>query len=141
MFTVISLVIQVGTLAGDPPSPQYKFVEDISRHVSLLSGDAIMYGHLDRRGNFVPRFSLRAGSGGSGLPPSQLINGSFGSQVYEFRSGRLVKGIIEKGGRFVPNLGTEIIDFKEYKFAPDAIPIYNLPGYFIQVQSSAKDKK
>lgn len=41
-------------------------------------------------------------------------------------------------GRFVPDADSEITDFKDYRYGPDAIRIYNLPGYFEPVQPQDK---
>lgn len=54
-------------------------------------------------------------------------------EVYEFRSGRLIKGTLQKTGNFVPELGSRILDFKDY----DPLSkrrIYNLPGVLRRVE-------
>lgn len=48
--------------------------------------------------------------------------------VYEYRSGRLIPGVVQ-GGAFIPQLGGTIIAFKDYRIG--SRPIYNLPGKFI----------
>jgi hypothetical protein len=35
-------------------------------------------------------------------------------------------------GLFVPELGGKIIDFMDYKYSDQAIPIWNLPGKFVK---------
>jgi hypothetical protein len=50
--------------------------------------------------------------------------------VYEYRSGRLIKGVIDTKGYFVPDLDGKVIEFKDYKYKPGGIHIWNLPGEF-----------
>ena len=114
-------------------------------------GDVVEFGHLSDEGEFVPDPDLpvvsRAGILGSvafdpfGVPcyytvprPPWLIGPKVEGQkatdpeeVYEFRSGRLIKGMLQESGNFIPELGSKIIDFKDY--VPNRQPrIYNLPG-------------
>ena len=35
-------------------------------------------------------------------------------------------------GSFVPDVGSKITDFKDYSYRPGGIPIYNLPGRFVE---------
>jgi len=51
-------------------------------------------------------------------------------EVYEFRSERLIKGTLDKDFNFVSHVGATVIHFKDYKYSPDGIKIWNLPGYF-----------
>jgi len=37
-----------------------------------------------------------------------------------------------RDGNFVPELGSKVIKFEDYKYEPDAIRIWNLPGYFMR---------
>jgi hypothetical protein len=46
-----------------------------------------------------------------------------------------------KDGRFVPDLDSEVIDFKDYKYSPDGIRIYNLPGHFWEAKHVTDTKK
>jgi hypothetical protein len=50
--------------------------------------------------------------------------------VYEFRSGRLIKGEIDAKGYFIPEIGSKVIDFKDYRYRKDGPRIWNLPGRF-----------
>ncbi len=34
------------------------------------------------------------------------------------------------GRNFVPDLGSKVMDFKDYRYKKDPLFIYNLPGYF-----------
>jgi hypothetical protein len=54
--------------------------------------------------------------------------------VYEYRSGRLIKGMLHKTGNFVPELGSTVLDFKEYDPIRDRRRVYNLPGVMRRVE-------
>jgi hypothetical protein len=43
-------------------------------------------------------------------------------------------------GVFVPEGGSRVTSFSDYCFGPDALPIWNLPGYFKKVDKSADRK-
>jgi hypothetical protein len=95
----------------------------------------LLEGKLDAAGNFIqdPRaMVLKAGSARTG-GPLEIINcrAPGREHVFEFRSGRLIKGELDKEGNFVPDLGSKVLDFKDYQYKKkDPIYIYNLPGYF-----------
>lgn len=110
-------------------------------HVRVI-GNVAEFGHLDNTGEFIPDYGLpivsRDGLLGTvkfhpaGVPryyTLPLLHGpkNESEQVYEFRSGRLIKGALHSSGNFVPELGSKVMDFKDYE--PD-LPrrIYNLPG-------------
>jgi hypothetical protein len=99
-------------------------------------------GHLNDQGDFVPDY---------GLPPFPLtmpvkparekphtppalwyynlpVEGADGESAYEYRSGRLLQGVLRKSGTFVPDLGSRVLDFKDYVPGKQALRIYNLPG-------------
>jgi hypothetical protein len=101
--------------------------------VALLNGTTYTIGKLDATGRFTPdrKFSpMKYGSGGSGLS-YDMLNDSPGP-AYEYRSGRLILGNIDAQGDFIPDLGSKVIPFKDYRPGPDALPIYNLPGKFVR---------
>ncbi len=60
--------------------------------------------------------------------------------VYEYRSGRLIKGELDKEGNFLPDLPGKVIDFKDYRYSKTAIRIYNLPGSFVKPSEIKKDE-
>lgn len=116
----------------------YAYVEDTSRIVGVHRGNSVFLGKLDHAGNFLREAKwppLRLGAGESGVPDYELINLRRPGRihVYEYRSGRLIKGEIDEDGNFVPDLGERVIQFKEYEYseAKDAVRIYNLPGRFV----------
>ena len=119
---------------------EYEFVEDLSREVWIIQGDAMLYGKLDAAGNFVSDwkqnpFRRAPQSGPSGI----VINSPPQKGVYEFRSGRLVPGDIDDKRNFVPTVGGRIIEFKDYHYGLKAPKIYNLPGKFVRKEK--KDEK
>jgi hypothetical protein len=106
-----------------------------------VQGKRMELGHLDDAGDFVPEYNLPpfplvqpwrvVYSGLTGAPNLSYYNlpkGGEKEDVYEYRSGRLLKGTLLKSGTFVPELGSEVLDFKDYQPGPNARRIYNLPG-------------
>ncbi len=107
-------------------------------------GDVMEFGHLSNQGEFVPDYGLPAlpfvkPKGGDDLQDlfrdgtqrsmyyTLPRDGKDTEEVYEYRSGRLIKGTLQKTGNFVPELGSKVLDFKD--FNPLASwRIYNLPG-------------
>src|SRR5205823_14564030 len=96
--------------------------------------DTYSSGKLDAAGNFIPEPRwMNIGGEVSGAPPiARTLNRRVpdGEPVYEYRSGRLIKGILDAQGNFVPDLGSKVIDFRDYRYNERAIRIYNLPGRF-----------
>jgi uncharacterized protein (TIGR03067 family) len=44
-------------------------------------------------------------------------------------------------GNFVPETDSSIVKFEDYKYSPDAIPIWNLPGTFMKKDEAALQGK
>jgi len=114
---------------------KYEYVEDTSRGIGVERHQMLLLGKLDAAGNFIqdPRaLVLKAGIPRTG-GHYEIINsrGPGREHVFEFRSGRLIKGELDKEGNFIPDLGSKVLDFKDYQYEKkDPIYIYNLPGYF-----------
>jgi hypothetical protein len=107
-------------------------------------GDVVEFGTLSDEGEFVPDPDLpvvaRAGILGPikfdlfSVPRYFTIPQDTGRKggsegVYEYRSGRLIRGTLHQSGNFVPELGSKVLDFKDYN--PEQVQrlrIYNLPG-------------
>ncbi|OWK41792.1 hypothetical protein FRUB_03870 [Fimbriiglobus ruber] len=53
----------------------------------------------------------------------------------------LIPGEIRPLGQFVPEVGGKIIRFADYRYNPEAKPIWNLPGKFILAKDLEKEKK
>jgi hypothetical protein len=134
MIANLAVVLLLAQGAGGAEEG-YWFVPDTDRYVRLRHGHSFFsIGKLDKKGNFLPVPSLlhlRAESHKSGLPGGTMINGHDDEPVYEFRSGRLVKGKIDKEGSFVPDVGEKVIRFEDYRPEEDITRIYNLPGKFV----------
>ncbi len=115
--------------------PTYRYVEDTSPYVGVRRGQALFLGKLNSAGAFVPDCrwrGLRLGTALSSVPHFQIINLRRPGRihVYEYRSGRLIKGELDEEGNFVPDLGSQVIDLKDYHYSDNAPRIYNLPGRF-----------
>ncbi len=114
----------------------YEYVEDTSRIIGVELHQMLLLGKLDAAGNFIQNpgsFPFKAGGAMSPGAPNEIINcrAPGKEHVYELRSGRLIKGELDKEGNFIPDLGSKVLDFKDYRFKKkDPVYIYNLPGYF-----------
>jgi hypothetical protein len=114
------------------------------KHARVL-GEVVEYGHLSDEGEFIPDPDLpvfsRSGILGEmssetwavpryyTLPRRDKDQKVQSVPAYEYRSGRLIRGDLHESGNFVPELGSKVIDFKDYD--PEKEPrrrIYNLPG-------------
>jgi hypothetical protein len=116
-------------------------------------GEVMELGHLSDEGEFVPDYGLpvfpyvkvkardadQNGTGRSMYYTLPVVGRVYGNNnikvgedaegVYEYRSGRLIPGTLQKTGNFVPDVGSKVIDFKEYDpDPPRKRRIYNLPG-------------
>jgi hypothetical protein len=116
---------------------QYRFVQDLDRSVAIVRANLIVFGQLDAAGNFIqdrkrPSHPLGAPFSGPGF--SRLNQEAAGEPVYEFRSDHLIRGSFDESGNFVPDPGSIVLDFKDYRYRPDGIRIYNLPGRFVKVE-------
>lgn len=115
----------------------YEFKSDYSVEYMRKINRAMYFGNLDQHGNFVPSQDSQPIDLSNGGPKSfsdrlnpLLMTFSAKEQVYEFRSHRLIPGMIYKA-EFVPDIGGKVIEFREYRFSPEARRIYNLPGKFV----------
>jgi uncharacterized protein (TIGR03067 family) len=117
------------------------FVKDTDRWVGIRKGTATLVGKLDEHGDFtqVYRFEKMY----SMAPSFSFINfpGPKAKRVYEFRSGRLIKGDLMMEGNFVPEAGSTVLKFEDYQYSPDAIPIWNLPGTFMKKDNAVLQGK
>jgi hypothetical protein len=127
-----------GCASGAVPPPgagdsEYVFVPDTERLVEIWRGGYVLIGKLDANGDFLEDPSLRHKRNVllSPRPVAELIDGNPGP-AYEYRSGRLIKGEIREDGSFVPEAGSTVIQFTDYRYSPSAIPIWNLPGRFVK---------
>jgi hypothetical protein len=110
-------------------------------------GEVMELGHLSDEGEFVPDYGLPVfpyvkvkqpdvlqDSSGRTIYYTLPKDGKDSEEVYEYRSGRLIRGALQKTGNFVPELGSKVLDFKEYDPMTDRRRIYNLPGVLRKAQ-------
>jgi hypothetical protein len=138
-----TLLSVVGLLVLDPCPKAYEYVKDTTVYVGVHRGKTLLIGKLDANGNFIQDArwqGLQMGMPLSGVPPFQIINARRPGreQVFEFRAGRLIKGQLDKEGNFIPDLGSKVLDFKDYEYKKDPLYIYNLPGYFQEKNGKPK---
>lgn len=141
---LLSILAKASTLVGCAVQDAgYRYVERLDRHVELIQGEYVFLGTLDRRGTFHAASRRSRRSGGSARVASELINAARGEVevVYEFRSEALIPGRLQNDGRFVPDSGSSIRAFKDFKYIPGGTRIYNLPGYFVPVKADDKVRR
>ncbi len=103
--------------------------------VGMLRNGFTIFGELDRAGNFHPFRNVAPLKGNmpySG-PGYRRLNFPLreNEPVYEFRSGRLIKGTLDKEGNFIPALENAVMEYKDYREGKDVPRIYNLPLHLI----------
>jgi hypothetical protein len=128
LAVVVFLAVEIMNVKGSAEKEgdkkketEYVYKEDLGRIVAMLKGGKVVYGQLDAAGNFLDVEQLK---------PEWVMNEPRepDEPVYEYRSGTLIKGILRKDGKFVPDEGSEIVDFKKYEKKKGVPRIYNLPG-------------
>jgi len=126
--------LAAGVLPGSDKRDDYVFVPDTDRWVEVFHDKTTSLGHLDAAGNFLPLpewLNHPRGEARSVIARRpEMLNYQPEKNVYEFRSGRLIKGQIDAKGYFIPEIGSKVIDFKDYHYRPDGPRIWNLPGRF-----------
>ncbi len=141
-MTLTSVAGMVLALIVGHMEDEYEFVSDISRYAAVLHGELYSIGKLDAKGNFLADRQWidldvhRPTS--AGFPPCKMINSPKG-RAYEYRSGRLIVGELDDKGNFLPDVGSKVISFKDYRYNAKAIRIYNLPGSFKKKGELKKD--
>ena len=131
LLTLACLWLASNARSDDPDN--YAFVPDTNRWVEFFFDRTSSIGKLDAEGNFIPGseyVNQPRGQPRSGVRISEPLNIRPEKNVYEFRSGRLIKGEINGKGNFIPEVGSKVIDFKDYRYRPDGPRIWNLPGRF-----------
>jgi hypothetical protein len=135
---VVGLIWTIGHAKAPSEGPvqddRYIFVQDTNRTIGIYRGGFVLVGKFDARGNFIQRL-LYAREATPDLGDATIIRFTEPAKVYEFRSGRLIKGDMLPSGAFVPEVGSKVIPFEDYIPGPKALPIWNLPGYFKKVES------
>jgi hypothetical protein len=128
----LGLAVATAVCGGAPQTSEYVFVQDVGRFVGIDRGGVLYLGKLDAEGNFVQHEVYPGGKPLSAIPAYAPLTffGTKPKQVYEYRSGRLIKGELTPDANFIPAIGSTVIGFEDYQYSPTAIPIWNLPGYF-----------
>ncbi len=138
-------------LEKESPVVEYVYQQDLNRRVGRIQDNIVYVGRLDTNGNFIKGKGefLYPGVGLSSidfftfcrlymsLSQVTVINLSRGP-VYEFRSGKLIKGVLNAEGNFVPDAGSKLLPFKDYPYGEAALHIYNLPGRFVPRDGGGK---
>src|SRR5262249_51079484 len=127
---------------------------DVGRVVGHLQEGEIVFGQIDEDGTFTIDHKYRPvpvpGHRPSTIPSAaktgreklwgdespgryEVINKPRRANelVYEYRVGNLIKGTLDIEGNFIPELGSEVIPFTDYRYDGEALRIYNLPGKII----------
>jgi hypothetical protein len=130
--------IIVGQTAGERERVLYQ--QDLRPTIAWIHHDEILFGRLDQYGNFVEGKWARRNEPDKikimllFAPPQffKFLNTPYepNEKVLEYRSGRLVEGVIDENYRFVPTAGKKVLAFEDYCPGRNAVRIYNLPGYF-----------
>ena len=116
---------------------EYVYVHLPKKFVGIKHGKNYSIGKLDAAGNFIPDkdwLDIEVGAPLMHSPGGSIVNlNPYPKKTYEFRSRRLVLGIIDEDGSFIPDLESNVITLEEYlkHYDPldkDVSPIYNLPG-------------
>jgi hypothetical protein len=148
--TLLAVALALGlmpSVAGQAPQEgegkEYEYRPNLKREVMLYRGGKVYIGRLDEQGNFIwdsPVTPRKLSDPGVVKSPGPLINKPANppGPAYEYRSRTLVKGVIDDKGNFIPEAGSKITAFKDYRYKPGAIPIYNLPGSFVEKKSDSK---
>jgi hypothetical protein len=124
---------------------RYEYRQDLKPYVGILRQGLVTLGHLDAKGNFIPLPRVEpidprkpfSGPGYTVINKPARLN----EPVYEFRSGRLVKGKLTEEGDFVPDEGGKVISLGDYRYGKEAPRIYNLPGSFVEQKGGATPKR
>lgn len=129
---LVILTVFLTPCASQGADQEYEFVRDTKRLVGIIRGDKQLHGYLDDAGNFIQKAEYQRGQPLTSAPLHSRLNwpGVVGKDVYEYRSGALIRGELTNDGDFIPEIGAKVIAFYDYRFSPQERPIWNLPGYF-----------
>jgi hypothetical protein len=133
-MAAICAIVAVWAACAAPAPPSSIYVPFPDRPASFQWGGIIHSGVIDARGTFrvrektpVDKLPRQQINGPPGLP---VLIFSKPAKVYEFRSGRLVLGVMMPDGEFIPEVGSIVIRIDDYHEGKDPM-IWNVPGFFI----------
>jgi hypothetical protein len=110
-----------------------QYVAESAPTVGYVKADKKYIGHLDKAGNFVSVEESQGGFDGAGnIQVRNLPANGEREAVFEYRSARLVRGVLVKDGHFIPDAGSKVISFRDYVPIKENLRIYNLPGRFVE---------
>jgi hypothetical protein len=118
---------------------RFEYIQNLKPLVSVQRNGMEYLGHLDAAGNFVPDSSRKpfpVGSLRHSAPSYRMLNFPARrpiEEVFEFRSGMLIRGVLTMAGEFIPDEGVAVSAFKDYDYKTNSRRIYNLPGSFERV--------
>jgi hypothetical protein len=126
-----------------PPDQEYEFVSDPGIRINYEWGNVVRVLVIDAKGGVRTEKEVDAlhAFGTIGRSPvGTVIKIEKPFKAYEYRSGRLILGSMTMTGDFVPEAGSTVRKFEDYKFGRDPW-IWNLPGYFRPKEKVGADKE
>jgi hypothetical protein len=140
----VSLCTSLPARAPAAPVPEikYVYVSDTDRWVYYTVGSLSRVGQFDATGKFHVEWERDFTQQGSGVfsqrpAVSVMVRG----RCYQFDDGKLIPGEFKENDGFVADPKGAAIRFQDYKPGPDAVPIWNLPGYFMPKSKFDERKK
>jgi len=131
----VALGLRDSNLAAPAPPELYVFVQDLDRVVGVRRGGWIIYGQLNADGELIADGKHQIGAP-IHLPrwTNHVVTDFAADEArpcYEYHSGFLIKGVMTVYGRFIPEEGSRVTKFEDYRYVPKGPPIWNLPGFFM----------
>ena len=120
-----------GEFVPDPELPPFPRPDMIQRTLSFRPPD-LTAAHTRMY------YTLPIGGGSEGKPVTAKSE-----NVYEYRSGRIIKRVLHDTGTFVPEVGSKVLDFKDYpvnESGPAGLRVYNLPGVLRKITKPVPPK-
>jgi hypothetical protein len=119
--------------AAPAPPVEYVFIAVPDQLICHQWKSRKPIGRIDAKGQFniERQYSAEDDQGGSGTAFVVIVH-TGRERVYEFRSDRLILGTMMPDGEFIPEAGSTVIEFKDFKYEAGGTPIWNLPGYFLR---------
>jgi hypothetical protein len=139
---IACMILVCSAIVGHQGADEYEYVKDTNQYVAIFRGEFRSIGKLDAAGNFDPDPRYHNVQGGLSSVPAFIVLNRLHprkERVYEYRSDRLILGELDEKGNFVPEIGSKVIEFKDYQYKKGAVRIYNLPGYYVKKGEKKKE--